>query len=155
MKSVLIIVVLLFASVCFAQSNPAFETMKSLAGEWKGTGPEGKAITVTYSLVSGGTAVLETLADPPMLTTYYLDGDNLMLTHYCMANNQPRMKAGAQKGNAIEFRFVDATNLKSADAGHMHDMILTVEDANHIQQAWTWSDKGKTETHAFKLERVK
>ena len=155
MKSILIIVVLLFTSVCFAQTNPAFETMKSLAGEWKGTGHEGKPITVTYSVVSGGAAVLETMANPPMLTTYYLDGNSLMLTHYCMANNQPRMKAGAQQGKAIEFRFVDATNLKSADAGHMHDMTLTVEDANHIQQAWTWSDKGKTETHAFKLERVK
>lgn len=155
MKPILIVFALLIASVCFAQTNPAFETMKSLAGEWKGTGHEGKPVSVTYSVVSGGTAVLETLADPPMVTTYYLDGDNLMLTHYCMANNQPRMKAGAQKGKAIEFRYVDATNLKSADAGHMHDMTLTVDDANHIQQAWTWSDKGKTETHAFKLERVK
>ncbi|MCI0414966.1 hypothetical protein L0222_19490, partial [bacterium] len=94
-------------------------------------------------------------ADPPMVTTYYLDGDSVMLTHYCMANNQPRMKAGAQHGKAIEFRFVDATNLKSADAGHMHGMTFTVEDENHISQAWTWSDQGKTETHSFKLERVK
>ena len=155
MKSILIIIVLLCASVCFAQSNPAFETMKSLAGEWKGTGHDGNSVTITYAVVSGGTAVLETMANPPMLTTYYLDGDSLMLTHYCMANNQPRMKAASQKGKVIEFRFVDATNMKSADAGHMKDMTLTVDDANHIQQAWTWSDKGKTETHAFKLERVK
>lgn len=155
MKSILIVVVLLCASVCFAQTNPAFETMKSLAGEWKGTGPEGKPVTITYEVVSGGTAVLETLANPPMVTTYYLDGDNLMLTHYCMANNQPRMKAGAQQGKAIEFRFVDATNLKSADGGHMHGLTLTVQDADHIQQQWTWSEKGKSASHAFLLERVK
>ena len=155
MKSILIVIVLLFTSVCFAQTNPAFETMKSLKGEWKGTGHEGKPVSVSYTVVSGGTAVLETLADPPMVTTYYLDGDNLMLTHYCMANNQPRMKAGAQQGNAIEFSFVDSTNLKSADAGHMHGLTVTVKDADHLQQQWTWSEKGKTQTHAFELERVK
>jgi hypothetical protein len=156
MKPILSVFVLLFtAMLCDAQTNPAFETMKSLAGEWKGTGPEGTPVAITYEVVSGGTAVLETLANPPMLTTYYLDGENLMLTHYCMANNQPRMKAGTQQGKTIEFRFVDATNLKSAEAGHMQDMVLTVEDANNIQQQWTWSEKGKTSTHSFKLERVK
>ena len=147
--------VLLMASVCFAQTESAFDTMKSLVGDWKGIGPEGDPVTVSYLLASGGTAVIETLANPAMVTTYYLDGRHLMMTHYCMANNQPRMKSPGQKGNSIAFEFVDATNLASPDAGHMHGMVLTVKDADHIQESWTWSEKGKTQTHHFELERVK
>jgi hypothetical protein len=145
----------ILASVAFAQTNQGLENLKSLAGEWKGTTPEGESFTVSYQVISAGSAVLERLNKPDMVTTYYLDGDNLMLTHYCMAKNQPRMKAASMEGNKLNFQFVDATNLSSADAGHMHNMTLTFVDATHIQQEWTWSDKGKMETHTFKLERVK
>jgi len=43
----------------------------------------------------GGTAVLERFTHPgsggpqTMLTVYHLDGDDLLLTHYCVAGNQP------------------------------------------------------------------
>jgi hypothetical protein len=146
---------LLITSVAFAATNPGLEKLKSLTGDWKGTTPDGESFTVSYQVISGGSAVLERLNKPDMVTTYYLDGNNLMLTHYCMANNQPRMKAGSLDGNKLQFQFVDATNLASSEAAHMHNMVLTFEDANHIQQDWTWSDKGKMETHSFKLERVK
>lgn len=152
---VLFLVCVLGANVSFAQNNnAAFDTVKSLAGEWKGVGPEGNPIAIRFEVVSGGTAVIETLTNPDMVTTYYPDGSNLMMTHYCMASNQPRMKAKGQSGNPIAFEFVDATNLSSPDAGHMRAMVLTVKDANHIQESWTWSDKGKTQTHHFELERV-
>ncbi|MDR4471533.1 MAG: hypothetical protein MRJ92_02410 [Nitrospira sp.] len=52
------------------------------------------------ALGSGGTTLTETLTppdSPPMTTMYYSDGDQLMLTHYCSLNNQPRMRAAAVK----------------------------------------------------------
>ena len=58
-------------------------------------------------------ARLKTLAGSWVLTVFHLDGDRLILTHYCMAGNQPRMQAtsyDAKKGE-IRFQFLDATNL--------------------------------------------
>jgi hypothetical protein len=144
---------LFVAAFSFAEGNASFDAIKSLAGNWKGIGPDGKPFTVTYQVVSGGSVVMERQNDEQMITMYYLDGNNLMLTHYCMANNQPRMKASEMNGKNLEFQFVDASNL-SDGAGHMHNMTLTMEDANHIQEDWKWSQMGKLESHAFKLERV-
>jgi len=156
MKYGLVVFLVLFvAAFSFGGSNPAFDSMKSLAGDWKGVGPDGKPFTVSYQVVSGGTVILERMNEEQMLTTYYLNGNDLMLTHYCMANNQPRMKAQAMNGKNLEFQFVDATNLTDANAGHMNGLVVTIEDADHIQENWAWSEMGKTESHAFKLERTK
>jgi hypothetical protein len=48
-----------------------------------------------------------------MVTVYHQDGQDLRMTHYCSAKNQPRMKASSVSpdGNVVSFEFVDATNL--------------------------------------------
>lgn len=150
-----LVLTIALSSFLFAGTNPAFDSVKSLAGNWKGIGVDGKPFNVTFQVVSGGSTVMERMDEEQMVTMYYPDGEGVMLTHYCMAQNQPRMKATAMSGNTLQFQFVDATNLASVDAGHMHSMKLTVVDADHIEESWDWSDKGKTEAHAFKLERVK
>jgi len=77
-------------------STPAaamFARIKSLAGQWEAQVNGGKA-EITYEVIAGGSAVMERESAegmPPMLTVYYLDGNRLLLTHYCMAGNQPRM----------------------------------------------------------------
>ena len=95
-----------------------------------------------------------------MVTLYYLDGDHLMMTHYCMANNQPRMRADSSTSStsAIKFTFVDATNLSGPDAGHMHAHSIIWKDADHVTQQWTWREKGQERvgdlrTSAAKLAR--
>src|SRR5258706_15050581 len=92
--------------------------LKALVGEWES---DTKA-RMSYELVGGGTALVEREAMPnmpPMLTVYYVDGDRLLLTHYCMAGNQPRMEARRINAAAgeIDFDFLDATNLASPSAG--------------------------------------
>src|SRR5262245_8158374 len=93
----------------------AFEKLKTLAGEWRGKSGQGAATSLAYQVTSGGTAVLETFAfvksGMSMTTVYYLDGDRLMLTHYCVSNNQPRMRAEptAAEPDVLRFDFVDAT----------------------------------------------
>ncbi len=55
---------------------------------------DGKTGQVSYRLVSGGTALEETLQppdEPSMLTLYSADGARVALTHFCPMNNQPRM----------------------------------------------------------------
>ena len=49
-----------------------------------------------------------------MLTLYSVDGDSIVLVHYCPTNNQPRMKAtpGAARSEGITFAFQGAGNCR-------------------------------------------
>jgi hypothetical protein len=74
-----------------------------------------------------------------MMTMYYLDGDTLKLTHYCMAGNQPTMAGMYDAANkTLKFDFASITNLKSPDAGHMHHALYTFLDEDHFRTQWTF-----------------
>ena len=103
---------------------------------------------MSYELVSGGTALLERESSesmPSMITVYYVDGGRLLLTHYCMVGNQPRMqaKASSPDGGEIDFQFLDATNLSSPGAGHMHNAKIRIVDNDHLSSEWQFYDNGK------------
>jgi len=142
-------------------TNPGFEKMKSLVGEWVGAVDEGgkkMPVTVSYRLVSNGTALEEKLKTPEemdMITMYVADGKNLAMTHYCAEGNQPRMRAAVPEGSVdkLEFHYVDATNLSGAGASHMHGLVVTFKDADHITQAWTHRVDGKDQTGVFEFRR--
>lgn len=143
-----------------SQAAAGFEKLKSLAGEWQGKGPDGQPASVSYQLVSGGSVVMETLKpvnEPSMVTLYHLDGDRLMVTHYCSIGNQPRLRAEAVAGevNKLNFTFVDVTNLAKPSDGHMRNLALTFQDKDHITQVWTWRADGKDASGTFTLERKK
>jgi len=130
------------------QANPGFEKLKTLAGDWEGKNAEGKPVRVSYKVVSSGTAVLETLnaeGDMEMVTVYTRDLDQVAVTHYCAANNQPRMRTTANPPNPSElaFQFTGATNLKTPDDGHMHGLVLVLESNDTFTQKWTWREGGK------------
>ncbi|MGC3975978.1 MAG: hypothetical protein QM771_16575 [Nitrospira sp.] len=134
--------------------------LKFLVGEWKGADADGKAHKIAFTLSSGGTTLTEILTppdSPPMTTMYYSDGDQLMLTHYCSLDNQPRMRAAAVKDGdkMITFSFVDATNLKNPTDVHMHQLSIEVKDHDHFTQTWTLSKAGKDVPKVFTFERVK
>ncbi len=155
-------IVVLAANVVSAQSKaaPEFEKLKSLVGEWQGQAPDGKAVTVSYQLVSGGNSVLETISpsgEPGMVTVYHLNGDKLMMTHYCSLGNQPRMNAQMVTGEikSLNFTFVDATNLPKATDAHMHNLAFTFKDKDHLTQMWTLRKDGKDTPMTFNLERKK
>ncbi len=128
-------------------SAAAFSRLKSLVGEWQADTGMGK-VHVSYELIAGGTALVERESGehmPPMMTVYHFDGNRLMLTHYCMAGNQPRMQATAFNAStgAIKFRFLDATNLKSPGDGHMHNADIRIVDNNHMQSSWQFYENGQ------------
>jgi hypothetical protein len=136
------------------------EALKALVGEWEGTGPKGEPARVSYQLTSGGSTLVETFMfsdHPSMVTTYYVDGDHLMMTHYCSLKNQPRMRAALPAGQPkqLVFTFVDATNLSSPSQAHMHRVAFTFQDADHFTQEWTLSKDGKEQPEAFTLGRKK
>jgi len=94
-----------------------------------------------------------------MVTMYHLDGDRLMLEHYCVAGNQPRMVAASEgaTGGSIEtirFEFAGASNLASTNDGHMHQMEMTIDGKNHLMTHWTYFQDGKAGHEAtFDLKR--
>lgn len=156
--SVLAYIVLAQNNTAPARAEQAFDKLKTLAGTWQGTGSDGKMRTVSYEIVAGGTTLVETLkpeSEPSMVSLYHRDGGKLMLTHYCSAGNQPRMRAEIPGGDltALNFVFVDATNLAQPSAGHIHGLTLTFEDTDHLAQTWTWRENGNEVSDTFKLNR--
>jgi hypothetical protein len=125
----------------------AFAKLKTLAGDWEANTDMGKS-HLRYEVISGGNSVVEheTMGnEPEMLTVYYLDGNRLLLTHYCTAGNQPRMQASgfdAQSGE-LRFQFLDATNLAGPGAGHMHNVTLHFVDNNHFSADWQFFENGQ------------
>ena len=138
--------------------SPAWETMKSLQGEWDGLYGGKMKTTATYKLVSNGTALMETLVSPEstdMVTMYHPDGNGLVMTHYCSENTQSRMRAPGSDTKRIVFSFLDATNAASPDAMRMTGLVLTVKDHDHMTAEWTSSGMGKSGTGLFEFTRRK
>ncbi len=143
-----------------ARSTPAFDQLKSLAGEWERTSTQGSKVTLTYQVVSNGSVLMERLKGPgesEMITMYSLDGDHIVATHYCSAGNQPTMQtptAAAATGK-YDFSFVRVSGTKTPDEGHMVALTLTMPDNNHLTQVWTFDDHGKSlaDTFAFTRKR--
>ena len=162
MKTVRIAVTLLFwfvTSAAFAASaaQKSFEKLKALDGTWEGKSLNGQPLEVAYRVTSNGSAIMsEIKGKEDMISMFNLDGDRVLLTHYCAVGNQPRMVASASPdGKTFTFDFVDATNLPTPDAAHMIRMVLAMPDANHHTEEWTFSDHGKEHKEVFDLRRKK
>jgi hypothetical protein len=141
----------------------AFEQLKALVGHWQTDKSNTNTATLDLQLTSGGTAVIEKAQmveqgkTVEMITLYYLDGDQLKLTHYCMAGNQPTMAATYDAGTkTIKFDFVSATNLKNPNDGHMHNAVYTLLDNDHFKTSWTFhKDQKAAFTEEVTYFRVK
>ena len=151
----------LTVSAAYAQTDAqkALATLKTLPGTWEGPGMEGDGqhdkVRVDFKITGGGSAVMsEILGHDDMISMFHLDGDRLLLTHYCAVGNQPRMQASmSPDGKTLTFNYLDATNLSSPNAGHMQKMILTILDENHHTEEWVFVDHGKEHRAMFDLRR--
>jgi len=154
--SCLVLLLIVSYTLAAAPDTPAshFDQLKKLAGTWEGKTTDGKPVSITLQVVSDGSALMELDEGEKMVTMYHPDNDRLLMTHYCSAHNQPRMQAEVSPdGKRFTFNYLDATNLAKPDAGHMHRMILTIEDANHMTQKWFFLDGSKELTETFKIAR--
>lgn len=146
-------------------AQAAFDKLKGLAGTWHGEAAgEGEAesegparATHIFQVSAAGTVVMQTMdpgGDHEMINMYHLDGDDLMLTHYCAGGNQPRMKLVEGSADELRFDFVDGTNLDAGTDMHIHSSRLEIVDADHIQSDWTAYAGGKeTGIMKFALKR--
>ena len=132
------------------KAQAGFDRLKTLVGDWQGALADGRTAAASYRLVSKDSVLEETLQvsnQETMITVYHLDGDRLMVTHYCAAGNQPRMVTTPDPNapNVFAFQFLDITNLSSAQSGHMRDLVVTLVDKDHFTQQWVWREKGQEE----------
>ena len=141
------LLVLLISTAALAQSaaQSSFEQLKTLAGSWEGT-MDGQALHVSLRVTSMGNALMHEMKgagpDDP-ITMFNLDGDRLLLTHYCDAGNQPRMVATTSPdGKTIVFDFFEATNLLSTQMGHMQRVTFTFIDPDHHTEKWEFAMSG-------------
>jgi hypothetical protein len=146
-------------------TNSGLEKMKKLAGTWLAADNDGKATDQVVSIIkvtAGGSAVHETLfpGQPhEMVSIYTVDGPDLVMTHYCLLGNQPRMKADAKSpSNQIVFQFAGGANLDPKKDKHMHAATLTIVDNDHIEIAgvgWEGGAPAKDMCCGMKLVRKK
>jgi hypothetical protein len=144
--------------------SPAFERIKSLAGEWAGTADgsadmKGLLVKASIRVISNGSAVMITTGPGTpyeMVTIIHRDdGGVLVATHYCAGMNQPRMKAKPGPDlSRITFDFVDGTNL-AAHPGRMQRLVIVTPGPDRHVQEWTSRDGGKEATDTFDLTRVR
>jgi hypothetical protein len=142
-----------------ARSIPAFDQLKSLAGEWDGNSNEGP-VKAIYSVVSNGSAVMEHMApgtSHEMITMYTLEGDRIVVTHYCSAGNQPTMQTASSPAanGKYDFSFVRLSGAKTPDEPHMTGLSISMPDKQHLAETWTYDDHGKSLVHTISYTRVK
>jgi hypothetical protein len=133
-----------------------FEHIKALAGTWQ-TAPSGDmpAMTVTYRVVSNGSAVEEDLfpgSDHEMITMFHEDGGQLMATHYCALKNQPRLVGGMTGPNTVTLGMADITNYHMEPGQYMGRAQYTFDGPDHLTSNWTGYDKNGSPWHEGKFE---
>ena len=131
------------------RASAAFERFRALSGRWQAKSTKGWEEDMKARVIAAGSVVVmnsfDAHPDEEMLTTLVLDEDRLLLTHYCVARNQPRLEATeiSKDGRRVTFTFVDGTNLPSRDRGHMDKAVYHFEDDDRFTSRWTWYQDGK------------
>jgi len=145
-------------------SNAGFERLKSLAGTWVAADEKGNPTDEVVSVIkvtAGDSAVQETLfpGQPhEMVSVYTAEGPNVLMTHYCMLGNQPRMKAKGNSADELTFEFVGGANLDPAKDKHMHGAVVKFTDDDHFEVngvGWEDGKPAKEMCGTMKLVRKK
>ena len=139
-----------------------FAKLKTLQGEWVDPdgifGEKGK-VAVTYRVTGAGNTVVETFpvgTANEMVTVYHLEGDKVVLTHYCTSNTQPKMVSAGLQGNTLAFEFAGGANINPATTSHMHSASFEFVSADEIKSTWVNWNGGKSDHSAtFRVVRKK
>ncbi len=127
----------------------AFNQLASLAGEWVGTSTAGWTSDIGFRTIARNSVVIETTFDDhhdsAMMTTYHLDGDNLVLIHYCAARNQPRLEIESisEDMRIMEFKYAGGSNIAVRDKGHMDHVIYEFVSDDLVKAKWSWYQNGQ------------
>jgi hypothetical protein len=133
-------------------SDIAFERLKSLVGTWetveKGSKRPGVA---TYTLTGGGKVLMEVMGG--MATAYHLDRGTLVLTHFCGAGNQPRMRVKTieHEGRHLVFEMYDITNHPNPDSYYTSALDVRFVEDGTVELAYRGMTAGRESGQTFQL----
>lgn len=126
-----------------------FEFLKQLEGTWAGDGIDGEPGGVyEFRVTAGGTAVreIEMVGTPmEMVTLYYMEGKNLVATHYCMLGNQPRLMAAKRVvDDTLAFACAGTPgNARSHDEHHVHGWTMRLAGDGKLHYSAELTQDGK------------
>jgi hypothetical protein len=116
-------------------------------------------VRVSVRVTSGGAALLHEMVpegrsddpssgDDDAITMLYIDGDRLILTHYCdSGKNRPRMAGKLSPDcKTVAFDFPDVSG--GTKCGYMHSAVFTMIDADHHTEDWTYMSPEDKPGHA-------
>jgi hypothetical protein len=131
-------------------SDAHFQLFKELEGNWYYVDENGDPtdeLALSYELIGNETTVVERVfpgEGHEMVTMYYKDGGNLMLTHYCALGNQPTMiEMPTDSQRVVIFEFYRGTNLDPSKDKYMHDAKFEFLDVDRIRSTWRLYNEGK------------
>jgi len=109
---------------------------------------DGGTVWLTGLPAAGKSTIAETvqlLFREQGLEVFHLDGDELRMTHYCAAGNQPRLRLDRANStpSRLVFVFDGGSNLDPARDMHIHGMTLTFEKNGEVKAAWEGYAGGK------------
>jgi hypothetical protein len=169
--TILFILIIAAASAAFSQSSTkavapesdaqkAFEKLKTLSGTWDGSIMK---IPISFSIrtTSSGTTILHegntTKGSSPdhEITVFYVEGDRLLATHYCDADNRANLEGKlSADGKSVEFTFLNVTG--STKGGYVRRMMFTMTDPNkHVVQFTFVMPNGKAIELSGEFQRTK
>jgi hypothetical protein len=115
--------------------------------EHGGAAPAGNRGVVSVKTKAAGSAVVHTYAQGTpgeMETVFHMDGDQLLLTHYCALQNAPVLKfVKTNKPGELRFEFLGGTNFDPAIDAHLHESTFVIKDKDTVEQSSTVFAGGK------------
>jgi hypothetical protein len=118
------------------EHNAAPAPARPVAGVSVKTKAAGSAVVHTYRQGSPG----------EMETVFHMDGDKLLLTHYCALQNAPVLQfVKSDKPGELKFEFKGGTNFDPKVDAHLHESTFQIIDKNTIEQRSTVFTNGKAD----------
>ena len=132
-------------SAMAAEGEDIMSRLAALEGEWMLLDEQGEETDVvgsSFRVTSAGSTLVERMfPDHPdgyeMLNVYHIDGDRVLMTHYCSAGNQPRLRVlSTDDENRLQWRMESITNLSAPGADHMHQAEYVFQGDDRLTTHW-------------------
>ena len=138
----------------FAASDQAFEAFQGLKGKWA-IQSQGEILPMdmTYETASKNSVITEQFGKE--LSVISRQGDQVIMSHYCNAGNQPRLKLLSSNAPGVfTFETVEVVNLKSKNTPYVQKIIYHLPDATHIELELVWKKGTSTESEKYSLTKI-
>lgn len=144
---------MLFSISVTADPKSNLDTFKALKGVWSiKEGDKLLPIEMTYDLGSRDSVVTEHFGKE--LSVFYINKNELWMTHYCNRGNQPRLKLVPSKSvSQLEFEMIDISNLESSEDPHVQTVIYTMSDPTHLSLELVWKIGSQSKSEKYNLTK--